>query len=74
MRESTDWLSRLCALASSNSSCSPSSCFCGILSQTIAGYYHYELIQYFKQLYLITFPHILMFTLLALFLQTVSRQ
>jgi ABC-2 type transport system permease protein len=71
MRESTDWLSRLCALALIELFLLTVVLFCGLLSQTIAGYYHYELIQYFRQLYLITFPHILMFTLLALFLQTV---
>ena len=71
MSESTDWLSRLSALALIELFLLTIVLFCGILSQTIAGYYHYELIEYVKQLYLITFPHILIFTLLALFLQTV---
>ena len=43
----------------------------GILMQTIAGYYHYELLQYFKELYLVAFPQILTFILLAIFVQTV---
>ena len=43
---------------------------CGIFMQTIAGYYHYELLQYFKELYVVTFPQILTFALLALFVQT----
>ena len=37
----------------------------GIVMQTIAGYYHYELLQYFKELYLVTFPQILASCLLA---------
>jgi ABC-2 type transport system permease protein len=71
VRESIDWLSKLSALAVIELLLLTVVMVCGILSQTIAGYYHYELLQYFKQLYLITFPHILIFTLLALFLQTV---
>jgi ABC-2 type transport system permease protein len=43
----------------------------GILMQTIAGYYHYELLQYFKELYVVTFPQVLAFTLLAMFVQTI---
>jgi hypothetical protein len=39
--------------------------------QTVAGYYHYDLLQYFKELYLITFPMVIGFTLLAFFVQTV---
>ncbi len=31
----------------------------GIFMQTIAGYYHYELLQYFKELYVVTFPQVL---------------
>jgi ABC-2 type transport system permease protein len=37
----------------------------------VAGYYHYDLLQYFKELYLITFPQVVGFTLLAMFLQTI---
>ena len=39
--------------------------------QTVAGYYHYDLLQYFKELYIITFPLVISFTLLAFFVQTV---
>ena len=42
----------------------------GIVMQTIAGYYRYELLQYFKELYIVTFPQVLGFALLALFVQT----
>ena len=44
---------------------------CGILSQTISGYYNYEILQYCKELYLVTFPQVLVFALLAFFLQTI---
>jgi hypothetical protein len=39
--------------------------------QTIAGYYNYELLQYAKELYVITFPQVLTAALLSLFIQTV---
>ena len=75
MRETTDWLSQVHRRSPSSSSCcSPSPCSCGIIMQTIAGYYHYELLQYFKELYLVTFPQVLGFTLFALFVQTVVSQ
>jgi ABC-2 type transport system permease protein len=44
---------------------------CGILSQTLSGYYNFEILQYFKELYLVIFPQVLIFALLAFFLQTV---
>jgi ABC-2 type transport system permease protein len=69
--ETTDWLSKLAALAVIELILLTVVLFCGILSQTFAGYYHYELFQYFKELYIITFPQILIFTLAALFFQTV---
>ncbi|HEX3968644.1 MAG TPA: M1 family aminopeptidase [Edaphobacter sp.] len=71
VRETTDWLSKLAALAVIELVLLTVVLFCGILSQTIAGYYHYELLQYFKELYLVIFPQILIFTLAALFFQTV---
>ena len=39
--------------------------------QTIAGYYHYELLQYAKELYIVTFPQVLTFALFAMFVQTI---
>jgi ABC-2 type transport system permease protein len=71
MRESTDWLSKLFALAIVELILLTVVLFCGVLSQTIAGYYHYELIQYVKELYIVTFPQILIFALAAMFLQTI---
>ena len=46
-------------------------CFAASSCRPVAGYYHYEFLQYFKELYLVTFPQVLTFALLALFLQTV---
>ena len=71
MRESTDWLSRLTAVVVVELILLAVAMVVGILMQTIAGYYHYELLQYFKELYVVTFPQILGFVLLALFVQTV---
>ncbi len=44
---------------------------CGILSQIFAGYYNFELLQYFKELYIVTFPQVVIFSLLAFFVQTI---
>ncbi len=69
--ETTDWLSKLFALCFVEFVLLTVTALCGILMQTIAGYYHYELLQYAKELYLVTFPQVLVFVLLALFVQTV---
>jgi hypothetical protein len=71
MRESTDWLSKLAALSIVELILITVVLFCGILSQVFAGYFHFEVLQYFKELYVITFPQVLLFILAALFLQTV---
>jgi ABC-2 type transport system permease protein len=71
MSESTDWLSRFTAIIVVELILLTVTMLVGIAMQTIAGYYHYEFLQYFKELYVVTFPQILIFTLLALFVQTV---
>ena len=71
MRESTDWLSRFTAIVVVELILLTVAMLIGILMQTIAGYYHYELLQYVKELYIVTFPQVLIFALLALFIQTV---
>jgi hypothetical protein len=71
MRESTDWFSRLTAVIVVELVLITFAMLIGIVMQTIAGYHHYELLQYFKELYLVTFPQILIFILLSLFVQTV---
>jgi ABC-2 type transport system permease protein len=71
MRESTDWLSRLTAVVVVEIVLLAFAMLIGIVMQTVAGYYHYEFLQYFKELYVVTFPQVLTFILLALFVQTV---
>lgn len=69
--ETTDWFSKLFALCFVEFVLLTVAGLCGILMQTIAGYYNYELAQYAKELYVITFPQVLTLVLLALFIQTV---
>ena len=71
MRESIDWLSRLTAVVVVELFLLAVAMLIGIFMQTIAGYYHYELLQYLKELYVVTFPQVLTFILLAFFVQTV---
>jgi hypothetical protein len=73
MRESTDWLSKLAALAVIELILLTVVMFCGILSQSFAGYFHYEFIEYFKELYIVVFPQVLIYTFFALFLQTILK-
>ena len=61
MSESTDWFSRLTASLRLRYP-ADGRMLIGVVMQTIAGYYHYELLQYFKELYLVTFPQILTFS------------
>src|SRR5579871_772841 len=69
--ETVDWLSKLVAIAFVELVLLTVTMLCGVFMQTVAGYYHYEFLQYFKELYLIAFPQIMAFALLALFIQTV---
>jgi len=71
MRESTDWLSRLTAVQVVEVILLALTMLIGMVFQTIAGYYHYEFLLYFKDLYVVTFPQIIGLTLFALFVQTV---
>jgi ABC-2 type transport system permease protein len=71
MRETTDWLSKFATLLIVEGILLTVILLSGVIMQTVAGYYHYDLLQYFKELYLITFPIIIGFTLLAFFVQTV---
>jgi ABC-2 type transport system permease protein len=71
MRETIDWLAKFAALILIEASLLAVILVCGVIMQTAAGYYHYDLLQYCKELYFITFPQIVGFTLLAFFVQTV---
>ena len=70
MSETTDWLSKLTAIAFIEIALLGVTMFVGIAMQTVAGYYHYEILQYLKELFIVVFPQILGFTLLAMFIQT----
>ena len=69
--ETVDWFSKLCALCFVELVLLTVAGLCGIVMQTIAGYHHYELIEYAKELYIVTFPQVLVYVLFALFIQTV---
>ncbi len=71
MRETTDWLSKFVTLVLIEGVLLAVILVSGLIMQTIAGYYHYELLQYFKELYLVTYSLVIGFTLLAFFIQTV---
>ncbi len=70
MREWIDWLSKFCSLAVVELILLTVVLVCAVFSQTIQGYYHYEFLQYFKELYLITFAQVLIYAFLALCVQT----
>jgi ABC-2 type transport system permease protein len=69
--ETTSWLAKFTALAVVEAALLAVILLCGVIMQTAAGYYHYDLAQYCKELYFITFPLLLGFMMLAFFVQTV---
>ncbi|MGC2717981.1 MAG: M1 family aminopeptidase [Candidatus Acidiferrales bacterium] len=71
MRETVDWLSKFSAILVVEAILLAVTMVCGVLMQSLAGYYRFEFLQYFKELYLVTFPQIVVFALLAMFVQTV---
>jgi hypothetical protein len=68
--ESGDWLSKLTAIAFVECILLIVAMLIGMVMQSIAGYYHYEVWQYVKEFFFITFPQILGFTMCAMFVQT----
>jgi hypothetical protein len=68
--ESSDWLSKLTAIAVIECILLLLTMLAGMAMQTINGYYHYEVWQYVKELYFITFPMIMGFAMFAMFVQT----
>ncbi len=71
MHETTDWLSKFTAIAFIEVILLAVAMAVGITMQTIEGYYHYEPLQYLKELYVVTFPQLIGYILLALFVQTI---
>jgi ABC-2 type transport system permease protein len=66
-----DWFSKLLALGFVELIMLTVSMVSGIFMQAIAGYYHFEVGQYLKELYLVTFAQVMTFALIALFVQTI---
>ncbi len=70
MHETVDWLSKFTAIAFIDVVLLLVTMVIGILMQTVAGFHHYELFQYFQELFLITLPQVLGLAVLAMFVQT----
>ena len=68
--ETIDWLSKFTAIAVIEIILLTITMLVGMLMQTIDGYYHYEVLQYLKELFLITLPQMLAIALFAMFVQT----
>jgi hypothetical protein len=68
--ESGDWLSKLAAIGFVECVLLAVTMLIGMLMQSIAGYYHYEVWQYVKEFFFITFPQIIGFAMFAMFVQT----
>lgn len=66
-----DWLSKFLALALVELILITLVMVCGIIMQTASGYYHYELLQYVKELYVLFYPTMLIVIFLALFIHTI---
>ena len=71
LKDWADWLSKFAALAIVEMLLLAIVVVVGMVMQAVAGYFHFEVVQYFKELYLIALPQILMVLLLALFVHTV---
>ena len=70
MAEWIDWLSKFTAIVAIEIALLVITMLVGMLMQTIDGYYHYEVLQYVQELFVITLPQMLAFALLAMFVQT----
>ncbi len=70
VRDTPDWLSKFVALAFVALMVLATTMVCGILMQTVAGFHRYDLLQYVQELFLISFLEIMIYALLALFVQT----
>jgi ABC-2 type transport system permease protein len=66
-----DWLSKLVAISFVEVVLLVLTMLVGITMQALAGYYHFELLQYVQELFVVTLPQIVTFAMFALFIQTV---
>jgi hypothetical protein len=71
LAEATDWLSKLTAIAFVEFVLLTVTMLVGMAMQTLAGYTHYEVFEYVKELYFIMFPQVVAFAMFAMFVQTV---
>ena len=71
LRDFIDWWSRLLALTGVELILLTVIGLCGVAMQAVAGYFRFEILLYAKELYLVAFPQLLTFILLALFAHTV---
>jgi ABC-2 type transport system permease protein len=69
----TDWLSKFAALVLVEGLLLTIVMVVGIIMQTVAGFYRYELLHYLRELYFIWLPQLVLVVLLALFVHTVVR-
>jgi len=70
MAPAVDWLSKLSAIAFVQLFLLTLTMLVGIGVQTAQGYYHYEIGEYVRELYLISFPQVLGIAMLSMFVQT----
>ena len=68
---SIDWLSKLVAIGFVEVVLFMVTMLVGIAMQALAGYYHFELLQYLQELFVVTLPQLVSFAMFALFVQTV---
>ena len=66
-----DTLSKLVALGAAEFFLLTIVLLCGVTSQIVGGYYHFEFSQYAEELYLIVFSQVMIFAVLAFFVQTI---
>jgi ABC-2 type transport system permease protein len=71
LRDWTDWLSKFTALVIVETLLLIIVVLVGVVMQAVARYYRFEFNEYFKELFLIALPQLLIFILLALFVHTV---
>jgi ABC-2 type transport system permease protein len=68
--EAGDWLSKLAAIGFVECILLVVTMLVGMMMQALAGYYHFEVWQYVKELFFITYPQIIGFAMFAMFVQT----
>jgi len=68
-----DWMSKFVALLIVQLAVLTIVIITGVFSQATQGYFRFEFLQYFKELYLIVFAGVMIFSLFCLFIQTLVK-